>query len=72
MVQYIGTPHYQIKRTCSEHFEVNFYIVNHACMTEGHKHGKMCFCEEDECNAVEMISSHLLMTVMSFVMTWIR
>nr|XP_040570625.1 protein quiver-like isoform X1 [Lepeophtheirus salmonis] len=50
MVQFIGTEHYQIKRTCTDHFEVNFFMVNHACMTEGHRHGRMCFCEEDECN----------------------
>eukprot|EP00092_Neocalanus_flemingeri_P020405 GFUD01022105.1.p1 GENE.GFUD01022105.1~~GFUD01022105.1.p1 ORF type:complete len:160 (-),score=32.05 GFUD01022105.1:211-666(-) len=61
MVSYIGTDHYQIRRTCSEHFEVNFFMVNHACMTEGHRHGRMCFCEEDECNGVETISSHHLM-----------
>lgn len=51
MVQFIGTEHYQIKRTCTDNFEVNFFMVNHACMTEGHRHGHMCFCEEDECNA---------------------
>jgi len=50
MVQFIGTDHYQIKRTCTDNFEVNFFMVNHACMTEGHRHGHMCFCEEDECN----------------------
>merc|ERR1711915_60755 len=50
MVQFIGTQHYQIKRTCTDSFEVNFFMVNHACMTEGHRHGHMCFCEEDECN----------------------
>ncbi|CAB4066513.1 unnamed protein product [Lepeophtheirus salmonis] len=43
MVQFIGTEHYQIKRTCTDHFEVNFFMVNHACMTEGHRHGRMCF-----------------------------
>merc|ERR1719391_607083 len=51
MVQFIGTDHYQIKRTCTDTFEVNFFMVNHACMTEGHRHGHMCFCEEDQCNA---------------------
>lgn len=39
-----------MKRTCTDDFEVNFFIVNHACMTEGHRHGRMCFCEQDECN----------------------
>jgi hypothetical protein len=51
MVQFIGTEHYQVKRTCTDEFDVNFFMVNHACMTEGHRHGHMCFCEEDECNA---------------------
>lgn len=50
MVQFLGTEHYQVKRTCTDDFEVNFFMVNHACMTEGHRHGHMCFCEEDECN----------------------
>ena len=25
---------FQIKRTCTDNFEVNFFMVNHACMTE--------------------------------------
>jgi hypothetical protein len=50
IVQYIGTEHYQIKRTCSENFEVNYFMVNHACMTEGHRHGRMCFCGTERCN----------------------
>merc|ERR1712106_139756 len=62
MVQFIGTHHYQIKRTCTDSFEVNFFMVNHACMTEGHRHGHMCFCEEDECNGVDILSSHIWMT----------
>ena len=68
MVQFIGTKHYQIKRTCTDTFEVNFFMVNHACMTEGHRHGHMCFCEEDECNGGKMIINHpgttfLLLTI---------
>ena len=69
MVQFIGTHHYQIKRTCTDSFEVNFFMVNHACMTEGHRHGHMCFCEDDECNGVEMISSRLLLMSFPIVMT---
>ena len=51
--------HYQIKRTCTDDFEVNFFMVNHACMTEGHRHGHMCFCEEDECNAAMPMSKSI-------------
>ncbi len=39
-----------MRRTCTDNFEVNFFMVNHACMVEGHRHGHMCFCETDECN----------------------
>ena len=42
--------HYQVRRTCTDDFEVNYFIVNHACMIEGHRHGHMCFCETDRCN----------------------
>ena len=116
---------FQIKRTCTDSFEVNFFMVNHACMTEvniyqifnlhlvfnvfycafvifnavlgfhciqllkfselkipgsifrcicfsiinlpgmhylkrisqGHRHGHMCFCEEDECNSATMLTT---------------
>ena len=54
--KYSFPEHYQIRRTCTDDFEVNFFMVNHACMTEGHRHGHMCFCEEDECNGAESIS----------------
>ena len=68
MVQFIGTKHYQIKRTCTDTFEVNFFMVNHACMTEGHRHGHMCFCEEDECNGVERFIQHQMMIVVIVMM----
>ena len=69
MVQFIGTHHYQIKRTCTDTFEVNFFMVNHACMTEGHRHGHMCFCEEDECNGVERINTFYWMNFLAVIMT---
>lgn len=54
--------HYQIRRTCTDDFEVNFFMVNHACMIEGHRHGHMCFCEEDECNAAPAAAAAVLVT----------
>ena len=74
MVQFIGTEHYQVKRTCTDNFEVNFFMVNHACMTEGHRHGHMCFCEEDLCNAGRMSavsSSALVMAGVAAVAQWL-
>merc|ERR1719290_954132 len=69
MVQFIGTHHYQIKRTCTDSFDVNFFMVNHACMTEGHRHGHMCFCEEDECNAANAIyRSNWKVTLLSSIL----
>jgi len=70
MVQFIGTEHYQVKRTCTDNFDVNFFMVNHACMTEGHRHGHMCFCEEDECNAANAIYQKSLgLTLLSLLVT---
>merc|ERR1719266_891361 len=72
MVQFIGTEHYQVKRTCTDKFDVNFFMVNHACMTEGHRHGHMCFCEEDECNAANAIyRSNWKVTTLSLFFTFV-
>ena len=64
--------HYQVKRTCTDNFDVNFFMVNHACMTEGHRHGHMCFCEEDECNAANAIYQKSLgLTLLSLLVTYL-
>ena len=62
----------QIKITCTDNFEVNFFMVNHACMTEGHRHGHMCFCEEDECNGGQRLceSGTLLLLITSLLLRW--
>lgn len=67
---YLFSEHYQVKRTCTDDFDVNFFMVNHACMTEGHRHGHMCFCEEDECNFAASLqpSSRLILNSAIFSM----
>lgn len=69
MVQFTGTEHYQIRRTCTDDFEVNFFMVNHACMMEGHRHGHMCFCEEDKCNSAALSGIQLLVFIPTLVIT---
>jgi len=71
MVQFIGTEHYSITRTCTDQLEINFFMVNHGCMTEGHRHGHMCFCEEDECNAAPALSSHSLAVPLSLALAFL-
>ena len=68
-VLFVIAEYYQVKRTCTDDFDVNFFMVNHACMTEGHRHGHMCFCEEDECNAANAIyRSNWKVTLLSSVL----
>jgi len=76
MVQFIGTEHYSITRTCTDNLEINFFMVNHGCMTEGHRHGHMCFCEEDECNTGSRVSAQhyllslLLLSILVYILRW--
>ena len=45
----------KIRRGCTDDIDINMFMVDHVCMSEGGGKGRMCFCEENECNAAAPI-----------------
>lgn len=70
MVQGIGTPDMKIRRGCTDDIDINMFMVDHVCMSEGGGKGRMCFCEENECNGAVSPNSSPATALLAAMAIW--
>jgi len=58
IVQGLDTPDWKVVRSCTDDVDINMFMVDHVCMSEGGGRGKMCFCEDNECNSAPSSTIH--------------
>lgn len=64
----------KIRRVCTDDIDINLFMVDHVCMSEGGGKGKMCFCEENECNRASPPNGRsglLLVLVSTILAAWL-
>ena len=47
----------KIRRSCTDDIDINLFLVDHVCMSEGGGKGKMCYCKQNECNGAEQTAA---------------